>query len=221
LIEEGEFAVANEDGIIVCGDLNCEDVWDNPFTDENGDGILDNDDMDRIHGESWCEYGQAKVGYGYDFVGSAHYLHTCSGGEEIVMICSGGEGYRDMYCSEEKNQLASGKMISSASCVKIPDCSDLEEDMCVEQRGCEWVAQSYVTGFPLELIPYQVDDWDALKSDIRVEFVNEDTSNVLIFYADKEDSNNIVFDVIEETCEINHSHNPSQIFCLAVASPRR
>ncbi len=91
-----------------CSSAVCNNVWDNPYTDENYDNILDNDNQFsfggssrsfRYNSESWCEYQQSKIGPGLDLPGTQHYMHTCSFGEE-KLIPSESEG-RGKICAEE------------------------------------------------------------------------------------------------------------------------
>jgi len=99
-------SVGGTKGQYACADLVCKNVWDNPRTDENHDGVLNNDNFFefgaekrdfRYNGESWCEYMQAKVGPGLDLPGTRHYLHRCDQGNETVD--TDGEG-RNKICIE-------------------------------------------------------------------------------------------------------------------------
>lgn len=111
----------SSNGQFVCANMTCTHVWDNPYTDENHDGILTNDNafgfgsirptsndhrMFRYNKESWCEYQQAKVGPGLDLPGTRHYKHYCDRGKEMVETAGVG---REQICTEqlvEKNKIA-------------------------------------------------------------------------------------------------------------------
>ncbi len=97
-----------------CSIVKCENVWDNPRTDENHDGNLKNDriftfgSVDRnyrYNNESWCEYQQAKVGVGLDLPGTRHYKHYCDRGVERVEVSGSG---RDQVCVEKIKEIQRG-----------------------------------------------------------------------------------------------------------------
>jgi len=87
----------------------------------------------RQHGESWCTY-EGKVGRGYDYVGSRHYMHYCIDGVEYVEEC---RDFREELCTEETNN------ISKAVCRenRWEDCSSCTTQQCCEDlnfRDCHW-----------------------------------------------------------------------------------
>jgi len=135
-VTKGLYAGLSEDGInYECMDLNCKDLWDNPYTDENWDGILNNDKMTRIHAESWCEYQQVQVGLGRDLPGTSHYLHTCSSGHESVVLV-GDSSERDHYCAESRK----GEFSKAEALPIGADCSSEEDSTsCEGKPGCTWV----------------------------------------------------------------------------------
>ncbi len=152
-----EMPVINEDsGQWECGSARCNSVWDNPYTDENHDSILENDDQFsfggssrtfRFNGESWCEYQQAKVGPALDLPGTQHYMHTCIFGEEKV-IPSEGEG-RGKICVEKMVEAAGYTMTQAEWLDNIPDrclvCNTVENtEQCCSARVQQGAACSYV-----------------------------------------------------------------------------
>ncbi len=164
-----EMPVLN-DGRWECGSAVCNSVWDNPYTDENHDNVLDNDNSFslggssrnfRFNGESWCEYQQAKVGPALDLPGTQHYMHRCDFGEEKV-IPSESEG-RNKICVEEIVDAGSGYKMSQAKWLDNtqPDrclvCNTVEntEDCCrarVQQgNACSYVPRYDLTENPRDL----------------------------------------------------------------------
>jgi len=157
-----------QNGSAFCRNLNCnsDEIWDNPFVDENGDccisrnkdGICVNmkgsddvcwtndkefhgDNKFRVNGESWCEY-DADAGPSRDLPGTRHYVHSCYEGEEIVQEC---KDYREEYCV----QFIGGE-IDQASCVKNKaakeSCASCDNDQrCCETKfsgSCVWVPEN-------------------------------------------------------------------------------
>ena len=151
-----------DSGLFSCSNLVCKKLWDNPFTDENHNGNLKDDNYFefggekrdfRYNGESWCEYMQAKVGPGLDLPGSRHYLHRCERGNERVD--SEGQG-RNSICVEKivektikkdngvtstvKTTQASWHLNVANACV---DCNDPElvktgkiKECCASNKNC-------------------------------------------------------------------------------------
>ncbi|MBI2148683.1 hypothetical protein HYU23_03305 [Candidatus Woesearchaeota archaeon] len=122
-LDPSKIIIRSSIGQFGCANLVCENVWDNPRTDENHNNIL-NDDKEfgivslipsdisgrrkyRYNNESWCEYMQAKVGPGLDLPGTRHYIHYCDRGKEKVYV--EGEG-RDFICTES---ILDKKVVSS------------------------------------------------------------------------------------------------------------
>ena len=118
-------ADSDGDGNYDCEDMNCKVTYDNPIVDEDLDGDPANDGGIRQTGESWCEY-QSAVGPGLDLPGTAHYLHGCEFGREIVKECGQARSQLCGYfkVGEETNYpfLASGT---------VAKCFDNEAEKCI------------------------------------------------------------------------------------------
>jgi len=107
-------------GNYICQDLNCHDT-------ANG--------KDYKNGESWCYYDNGKETS--DNVGSRHYRHICSMGEEIVEPC---EDFRNEVCTE--TTINNG--FSQAGCTvnKWQDCLTQKRSKdCTNSdlRDCTWI----------------------------------------------------------------------------------
>ena len=139
----------NNDGKFACEDMNCK-IEDNPYLDENSDGILNNDGKIRKNGEAWCAY-QSAVGSGLDLPGTSHYLHSCINGKEEVKMC--GNGNRDEICiySNPEESTLKESQGSRAICVEnnYQECLACNSDEnlndgetkagCCEKAGlCYW-----------------------------------------------------------------------------------
>lgn len=166
-----EMPVINEDsGQWECGSAVCNSIWDNPYTDEDHDGNLENDAQFsfggssrtfRFNGESWCEYQQAKVGPALDLPGTQHYMHTCIFGEEKV-IPSEGEG-RNKICVEEIIGASSNYRMTQAKWLdNIPDrclmCNGIENtEQCCSARVQQGAACAYIPRVDLTDNPDDID----------------------------------------------------------------
>jgi hypothetical protein len=110
-------------GDYVCKDINC-------YNTQNGN--------DYENGESWCVY-QSEVGNGVDPVGSRHFRHVCSNGEEIVEPCA---DFRREICIQNDIATELGDFTEAACRVnRWVDCIDQdEEEACLntDKRDCFW-----------------------------------------------------------------------------------
>lgn len=140
-----------ESGDASCESLNCgsETIWDNPRVDENrncasGAGVNDdcwkNDAVDRVNGESWCEF-DADAGPTRDLPGTRHYVHACIEGEEQVFEC---EDYREEYCFQFDTEVQSFAKCLPNRAIEEP-CGSCEDRECCgnsDLRDCVWLSAS-------------------------------------------------------------------------------
>ena len=145
-----------KDGLITCADLVCNKLWDNPYTDENHNGKLNDDSFFefggakrdfRYNGESWCEYMQAKVGPGLDLPGTRHYRHYCDSGFEKVDVKDNG---REDICVEKVvNGMTKAEWIFNDAGVCL-ECNDQDivnagnSKVCCEQARNQKVPCTYI-----------------------------------------------------------------------------
>jgi len=86
---------------------------------------------EKQHGESWCTYDTV-TGFGTDFVGNRHYVHSCINGKEYVEPC---RDYREEHCVEGKDPKTK---FNRATCKlnRWYDCAGGGGCMDVENREC-------------------------------------------------------------------------------------
>ena len=158
--------VLTNEGQFTCANLVCNNIWDNPRTDENYNGNLRDDNFFdfaerrsfRYNGESWCEYVQAKVGFGLDLPGTRHYLHYCERGNERVDE-KASDGGRDYVCAEsfldKTKRKTDGTQVTytmtnatwiknnAADCFKCNDKAVVDSghvlDCCRQKQTCSYV----------------------------------------------------------------------------------
>jgi hypothetical protein len=150
---QGLYAVGEDN--IYCDDLNCEDLWDNDYTDENFDGNLENDFLIRKHGESWCEYQQAQIGFGRDLPGTRHSRHACVAGREVVEPL---ESDRSEICLESrKDSFSKAKVFNMPSAGECSSASGGGDDeqrhaSCESIDGCEWIPVTGIGGWAVPIV---------------------------------------------------------------------
>lgn len=117
----------DDDGNFECESLDCEVTWDNPLTNEDGNGGY------RKNGESWCEY-QSNVGPGIDLPGTSHYLHSCINGKEVVKNCDPGRNKVCVWDDEDGKGSAScidNDWEACLDCKRNKACCEDESKLCL------------------------------------------------------------------------------------------
>jgi len=105
-------------------------------------GCVQEDGSVKKNGESWCEY-DGIAGYGFDNVGSRHYMHYCVDGREYIEEC---RDFREELCTED-SVLINDNIESRAMCRpnRWQDCSRCTTEECCENeefRDCFWTIES-------------------------------------------------------------------------------
>ena len=110
-------------GDFICADLNC----------------VDENNRERLHGESWCVTDDKKTGDGTNSVGSRFYRNICQNGEIVPESCG---DFRTEICVEDSIETSVGKFSQAACRVnRWQDClAQIEREDCenTDRRDCFW-----------------------------------------------------------------------------------
>lgn len=125
------------DGTFIAGDVACAKTACANMACDDLSYYYDDAFGGMTQGESWCT-ADTVTGFGTDFVGSRHYLHSCIDGKEYVEPC---RDYREEICVNGDDPLT-GKSRAACKVNRWYDCAQQKEQSDCEdigRRDCWWI----------------------------------------------------------------------------------